>query len=752
MLTIEIINQKTKNIIVSTCYRPPASKIKPFKKHLKSFFDKTKCHNKKMFIVGDFNINSLDYTKNTVVKNFINLMFQNGTIPVINKPTRVTNKSTTCIDHIYINSFYNQDISSGIIKTDISDHLPVFIIHNDIKLSSFPNKIKKQIRLINSTQILAFKTELGKINWAHITSCQSSNDAYDLFLEKFITLYNTHFPIKTIEIKTKSLFSPWITNGLLKSSKQKQKLYIKYLKNRTFLNETNYKNYKNLFERIKLKSKQNHFSLLLIKYQNNAKKTWETIKTAIGKTKLKSSNFPRKMLINNTDFFDEDIIATSFNNYFVNVGPDLSKNIPKEAKCFTEYLNQSDKNKNILLETELTLNEFKKAFGSLKSNKANGYDDINSNIVKSSYDELFIPLFHICRTSLLTGSVPDSMKIAKITPLFKSGDTDKLNNYRPISVLPVFSKLLERIMYNRVYSHLINHQLLYERQFGFQQNCSTEHAILQLTKEIYESFDENKFTLGVFIDLSKAFDTVNHKILLKKLTYFGIKGVYLDWFNSYLRNRKQFIFYNDKNSSMLDITCGVPQGSILGPLLFLLYINDLQKASSIIKPIMFADDTNIFFSDKHITSLFSTMNNELKNIQKWFNSNKLSLNASKTKYIFFHSQAHSGDIPLKLPKLEINTTTIVRESVIKFLGVLLDENISWKTHISTIENKISKNLGILYKARLVLNQKSIKQLYFSFIHSYLNYGNMAWGSTNKTKLNQLLRHQNFTGCAIVFCK
>ena len=144
------------------------------------------------------------------------------------------------------------------------------------------------------------------------------------------------------------------------------------------------------------------------------------------------------------------------------------------------------------------------------------------------------------------------------------------------------------------------------------------------------------------------------------------------------------------------------------------------------------------------------MNNELKNIQSWFNSNKLSLNASKTKYIFFHSQAHSDNIPLKLPTLEINTTTIVRESVIKFLGVLLDENLSWKTHINTIENKISKNLGILYKARLVLNQKSIKQLYFSFIHSYLNYGNMAWGSTNKTKLNQLLRHQKHASRIIFF--
>ena len=248
------------------------------------------------------------------------------------------------------------------------------------------------------------------------------------------------------------------------------------------------------------------------------------------------------------------------------------------------------------------------------------------------------------------------MKIAKIKPLFKSGETDLVNNYRPISILPVFSKLLERIMYNRVYTHISENLLLYEKQFDFQRNCSTDYAILQLTKEINESFEKKEFTLGVFVDLSKAFDTVDHDILLAKLSYFGINNKYRNWFKSYLSNRQQYISYNNKNSSIKNIICGVPQGSILGPLLFLLYVNDLQNASQIFKPIMFADDTNLFYSHNNIKQLFQIVNQELKQIQTWFNTNKLSLNLTKTKYIFFHSSYYSDLIPLRLPRIAISTS------------------------------------------------------------------------------------------------
>ena len=473
------------------------------------------------------------------------------------------------------------------------------------------------------------------------------------------------------------------------------------------------------------------------------------MKEVIGKTKLSVDEFPKKLSINNEEIFNKQLIANHFNNYFINVGSNLAAKIPHSEKHFTSYLVQS---KEKLENNELNEKEFKKAFDSLKPNKSSGFDEINPNVVRCSYGELFYPLFHICKQSIKFGIFPDKMKIAKIKPVFKSGETEIVSNYRPISILPVFSKLLERIMYNRLYSHVTSNNLLYEKQFGFQNKCSTEYAILQLAKEIYSSFNENEYTLGIFIDLSKAFDTVNHNILLTKLKYFGLTEDCINWFKSYLSNRKQYIFYGDrKRSSSETINCGVPQGSILGPLLFLLYVNDLYKASNLIKPIMFADDTNLFYSARCIKQLFSTMNHELTYFQTWFNANKLSLNVTKTKYSFFHPLSRADQIPLRLPELKINNVRIERETTTKFLGVLLDENMTWRNHIACVENKITKNLGLLYKARHLLNTVCTKQLYFSFIHySYLNYANIVWASTNKSKLKTLLRRQKHAARIIHF--
>ena len=328
-----------------------------------------------------------------------------------------------------------------------------------------------------------------------------------------------------------------------------------------------------------------------------------------------------------------------------------------------------------------------------------------------------------------------------MTPSFKKGENYLLTNYRPISVLPCFSKILERLMYNKLYSYLTENNILFNLQFGFRNKHSTEHAIIELVDNILNGFSEDKYTLGVFIDLSKAFDTVDHQILLAKLNMYGIQGKSLQWFESYLSERKQYIEIDRENTSYLDITCGVPQGSILGPLLFLIYINDLSKVSNIITPIMFADDTNLFYSDRNIKNLFEKMNIELQKVSEWLRANKLSINIGKTNFLLFHKSRDKDNLPLKLPILEINNVPIKRISATKFLGVQIDENINWTQHITLTENKMAKQLGILYKARPYLNQKSMISLYYSFFHTYLNYGNIAWASTSKTKLKKLYSQQ-----------
>ena len=263
-----------------------------------------------------------------------------------------------------------------------------------------------------------------------------------------------------------------------------------------------------------------------------------------------------------------------------------------------------------------------------------------------------------------------------------------------------------------------------------------------MVDQILASFEYNKYTLGVFIDLSKAFDIVNHSKLLKKLELYGVTDQNHSWFKNYLSNRKQFIqINNEENTEVETITCGVPQGSILGPLLFLLYVNDLKNASNLLDPIMYADDTNLFPTHKDITYLFKTTSLQLERINQWFISNKLSLNAGKTKYSFFHKPSKRGDIPLLLPKLNINNSEIEQSECLKFLGVLLDENLCWKEHIKYIESKIAKNIGLLYKAKPFIDKHSLLSLYHSYIHSYINYGIIAWGGTTRANLKKIYNQQ-----------
>ena len=305
------------------------------------------------------------------------------------------------------------------------------------------------------------------------------------------------------------------------------------------------------------------------------------------------------------------------------MGSKLATKIPPSNTNFESYLPNITTS---FLEKPLKENEFKVAFFALKANKSPCNDKLHVNVISKLYYELKIPLMNIFSLSLKKGIFPEKMKISKVRPIFKEGDKSILSNYRPISVLSCFSKILERIMYNRLYTYLAESNILFNKQFSFRAGHSTKHALLELIDQISDSFNDKSCFLGIFIDLLKTFDTMGHKILLKKLQHYGIKEKNLSWFESYLTCPKQYINFeihdNNEKTDLLKIICGVPQGSILGPLLFIIYINDLCRVSYILKPIMFADGTNLFCLSNDIKTLFLNINLELKKNSEWFWANK----------------------------------------------------------------------------------------------------------------------------------
>ena len=296
------------------------------------------------------------------------------------------------------------------------------------------------------------------------------------------------------------------------------------------------------------------------------------MKELIGKMTLKSSNLPRKITVNKVDLFDQTKIAHEFNSFFTNIGKNLASKIPNASTPFEYFVNKSD----FVMETKpLSMNELKDAFYSLKSNKSPGYDDISYNVIKKCFGSLCEPLKYLINLSIEKGAFPDNLKIAQVTPICRGEDSSDVSNYRPIAVLPCFSKILERITYNRLYKYLTESNILYSKQFGFKKSHSTDHAVVQLVGQIIESSENSKYTIGAFIDLWKAFGTVDHSILLKKLKLYGITDRNHGWQKCYLSKRRPFVQINEKEkTSLAKISYGVPQGSILGPLLFLLYVND----------------------------------------------------------------------------------------------------------------------------------------------------------------------------------
>jgi hypothetical protein len=479
-------------------------------------------------------------------------------------------------------------------------------------------------------------------------------------------------------------------------------------------------------------AKKIYFEKCFNRYKFDIRKTWSSINEIINRTK-KKSDFPDYFLVDGNPNSDKNFIANKFNEYYTNIGPELAAHIELPTnRSFKDYLlNPTTEKFNF---SRVTENDIIKAIDNLKSKTSSGYDRISNKLLKFVKHEICTPVMLILNQSITHGTFPSSLKIAKVSPLYKKGDAKLLENYRPISILPSLSKIFEKIMYQQIYNHLSTSNLFYNSQYGFRSRHSTEFAAYELVERIINELDNNNVPLTIYLDLSKAFDTLDHNILLAKLSFYGFHDYSLRLIKSYLTNRKQYVDLNGTLSNFEFIKTGVPQGSILGPLLFIIYINDLNLASPFFHPLVYADDTTLFVSinTSDLSTIGTTINNELSNIDIWLKLNKLSLNTAKTKAMIFHMPQKI----VQLPQININNHQIEFVDTFNFLGIVLDKSLRWTPHTDLIGKKISKINGILNQLKNYLPTNILTTIYNSLILPHLNYGTFLWGCKSK-KINVL---------------
>ena len=730
-ITVEIQIPNTKNIMVSCMYRPPGGNIEIFNEHLQILLDSVK--HKNYILCGDMNINLLNTENHTGTRMFLDLMYTYGLYPLINKPTRITLGCSTLIDNIFSNILCKS--KSGVLINDISDHLPIFCCIEYGHVTKPTAKVYKYIRKISNADMKAIQNDLVEHDWSTIYNEQDVNKAYAEFNDIIKQTYDMHCPRKKMRIDNKKKANkPWLTNSLIKCCKQKLKLYKRFINNKNESNEKKFKNYRNRLTTVLKFSEKKYYNDLLNLHKGNIKETWKVLNNII-KKKKGDSNTPKHFIKeNNEKIINGKEISDGFNNFFSNIGPKLAEQIETPAdETIYDYLRNPIENSMFL--SPIVEADIINIVNNFKSKTSNDCDNIDMALVKNIIKFIATPLTHICNLSFSSGIFPDLMKMAKIIPLYKAGGKSQFTNYRPVSLLPQFSKILERLFNNRLNNFIEKNNVISESQYGFRANRSTSSALMDLIEQITDNLDNKQITIGIFIDLKKAFDTVNHQLLIKKLRYYGVRGKANTWLQSYLDNRKQFVYFNDHCSEANTVKCGVPQGSILGPLLFIIYINDIVNVSDLLKFVLFADDTNLFASGNNIKSLCSMISGELEKLNTWFCVNKLSLNLTKTSFMVFTNKSISN------VSLFMCNTEIERVAVTKFLGVIIDDKLTWKEHIKQLSSKLAKCGSVIFKASSLLDSESLRTLYNSMFLPYISYCAEIWGNTYKSNLQCIIRAQ-----------
>ena len=745
-LYVEVKDNEGFRIMIGNIYKPPRNNnnnanIERFTNELKPILKDLENEKCDIALAGDWNINLLLMNEKLKFQSFFDELTNCSLFPKITYPTRIGNHSCTLIDNIFCKLTQNTIHSNaGIIYSNISDHFPCFVAFKlrNKKLSKQPQSLIKQTKS-SPEAIENFKNDLLAHDFSKdLPSLLSEevvdpNISYNIFIEKVIELKNKNMPTKFVKFnKRKHKKQPWMTEGILKSIIYRDKLLIKLRKLKAGTNghtesKQNLKAYNSILKRSIREAKIHFYYNIFNKYRFDIRNTWKNINALISKSSVKEI---KQLRINGTKIDDKQQITDEFNSFFSNIGAKLASSIDTHnKKPFNHFLK-----KNILTQFKFELFELEdteKLIKSLKTKDSFGPDGISVKLIKSIADGILLPVTLILNQSLITGIFPDSLKIAKVIPLYKKEDRELPDNYRPVSLLNAMSKIFERAAYNQLYKYFQDNDLFYKHQYGFRTAHSTELASIELIDQIFDDLNKKHNPIAIYMDLSKAFDTLDHKVLISKLHYYGIRGVALEWFKNYLSNRQQYVELNGFKSSFLPLTTGVPQGSILGPLLFLIYMNDIPYSSDFFQFLLFADDTSLktFINTKlpnfSVNETSNIINGEIQKVHDWLAVNKLSLNVKKTKFMVFYTS--NKNITPFIPSLKIGGKSIERVQDFNFLGLTINEKMSWKSHVNKISNKVSKYVGVLNRLKRYLPGHILKIIYVSLIQSNLNYALMAWG-------------------------
>ena len=656
----------------------------------------------------------------------------------VNSATRKTAYSHTLIDHIYCN--IEENISSiKIPEIGISDHFPVFLTrktncttpkssHNTITYRSYKNFDEQK-----------FLSELQSIPWDVIKVFEDVNDILDAWSSMFMEIVNRHLPLKKHRVRYTQQ-PKWLTSDIIEAIRTRDRY-------KSLNDEAQYKIWRNRVVNLIKKSKKTQYRAIIDENNNNPGSIWKLFKEiSINK---KSNATISSLKVDGKEIDDNFEIVNEFNKFFISVASNLKE--PIETSSFDilkTFCDSKVPEGNLFTIPEIHKEKVENFLKSIDTSKATGCDNIGPRLSKTAAPFIANSVTYICNQSVKNSQFPDKWKEAKVTPLHKNGPKDDLNNYRPISILPVISKVLEKHTHDSLMTFLTDYQLLHRTQSGFRPSHSCETALIGMVCRWLESINQGSLIGAVMIDFKKAFDLVDHAILLEKLKHYKLTNNTISWFQSYLNKRKQKVSLNNTMSDDEVIISGVPQGSILGPLLFLLFINDLPLYTDSSNTDMYADDTTLYVCGKTLEDIRTNLQMALDSLAKWCRYNGMIINTSKTKVMLITTHQKRASLPNEQLSLTLNSVDLNMISYDKILGVIIDNNLTWSQHIDKICKKITSNLWLLSRIKDYLSRDHRVQFYKTYIQPHIDYCNVIWGGTSQINLNRIFRLQK-RACKII---